>query len=141
MKKLVNGEAGTRSVVISTSDKKDEESGIAQKQAVVTHCWKKDRDATRYELVFTYLFDVSEREVYRLAALWLNKDFQNRMRVEAYNEKELAAIEKTVISVKEMYAKRDRKERDPKKAAATAISKMSKDDVLAMFEKYQKDNK
>lgn len=128
MKKLMNGETGTRSTVID---------GMGEVvTATVTHCWKKDRDSTRYQLCFSYLFDVEIEEAYRLAALWVNKDYQNRMRVESYNEKELAELEKSPISVTEMYAKKDRAPRDPKKAALTALKKLSKEEVAAILAKF-----
>ncbi len=126
MKKLLAGESGQRATIVD----------VAAKTVVVTHCWKRDRTATRYQLEYTYSFDVSEAEVYRLAALWVNKDFQNRMRVEQYNEKELTQFERDSISVKEMYAKKERGPRDPKKAAATAMSKLNaaeQAEILAMF--------
>lgn len=126
MKKLLSGEAGNRSTVIN----------VETKTAAVTHCWKRDRNSTRYQLNFNYSFDVEPEEVYRFAALWVNKDYQNRMRAESYSEKELAAIEQSTISVKGMYAKKERGPHDPKKAAESALSKLSKEEVEAILSKF-----
>jgi hypothetical protein len=114
MKKILDGESGSRGVVID----------IPNKKAVVEHCWKKDKDAQRYQLKFVYVFDVSLEETYRLAALWVNKDFQNRMRSEKASEGDLARYEGTPISVKEMYATKDR-EVDPMKRVVNALEKLS----------------
>ena len=128
MKKLLQGESGSRGTVID----------VKSKLAVVTHCWKQSKDSTRYQLEYKYSFDVEIEEVYRLAALWVNKDFQNRMRVEKHNEKELTAQEGEVISVKKMYEKRERAAKDPVKAAASAFGKISDAERAAMFAEYQK---
>ena len=124
MKALVQGESGTRSTIIS----------VEEKTATVTHCWKKDRDAKRYELTFNYIFDVELEEVYRLAALWVNKDFQNRMRADGFTEKQLEAQEGQEISVTEMYAKKEHAGRDPVKAATSAFSKLSDEEKAALLE-------
>lgn len=126
MKKLLQGESGSRSIKVD----------LEAKTAQVTHCWKKDKNAARYELSFTYSLDVDEKEIHRLAVLWINKDFQNRMRSEGTTEKELIELEKSPISVLEMYSKKERAPRDPKKAAASALSKLSKEEVKAILAKF-----
>lgn len=114
MKKLLSGDAGTRKVTL----------GANKKFATVQHCWKKDRDSQRYALTFEYSIDVSQDEMYRYAMLWINKDFQNRMRGDGCNESALKGYEAKPISIKEMYSKKERNV-DPMSAAKRAVAKMS----------------
>ena len=126
MKRLVQGESGSRDVVVD----------ITSKVVDVKHCWKKDKDSTRYELDFKYQFDVEESEVYRLAALWVNKDMQNRMRTDRCNEKQLEKLEAEVISVSEFYTPKERAPRDPFVAAKNAFAKLSEEDRKALISQY-----
>ena len=103
MKKILQGETGHRDIVVDAKTKVVD----------VTHLWKKDKDGDRYQLNFKYEFDISEAEILRLAALWVNKDLQNRMRTEGWTPKQLESQEKEVISVAEFYAPRERMPRDP----------------------------
>ena len=114
MKTLLNGESGSRNVEID----------LEKKEAKVTHCWKKDRDAQRYELTFTYKLDCTDEELARYALLWVNKDYQNRMRSENFTKSDLERQEAKPISIKEMYEKRERVA-DPFKRAASAVTKLS----------------
>ena len=119
MKKILQGETGHRDIVVDAKTKVVD----------VTHLWKKDKDGDRYQLNFKYEFDISETEILRLAALWVNKDLQNRMRTEGWTPKQLESQEKEVISVAEFYAPRERMPRDPKKAAQAALSKLSPEEL------------
>ena len=118
MKKLLSDDKGSRSIAISG------------KVVEVNHCWKVDKDSPRYQLKFTYDFAaLSDGEVLRLAALWVNKDFQNRMRTERWTEKELNHQEQSVIDVKEMYSERRRNGVDPLKRAQNALDKLSPEEL------------
>ncbi len=124
MKTILDGESATRSTVID----------VEKKTAQVVHCWKKDRDAQRYQLTFNYHFDVELTEVYRLAALWVNKDFQNRMRSDNFTASQLEAQEKKVISITEMYAKKERVAKSPAETALSAFAKLDANAQAALLE-------
>lgn len=130
MKRLTSGESATREVIITLSEE------ITERTAAVTHAWKKDKDAIRYQLKFTYLFDIPLESVYKYAALWINKDYQNRMRGETLNEKALEKLEQSPISVKEMYTAKPRTERDPVKAAHKALESLSKEECDALVSEF-----
>ena len=129
MKKLLNGDAGKRSVLVA----KD------KKTATVEHCWKASSDSPRYNLKFVYNLDVPQAEIYRLAVLWINKDFQNRMRSEKLKESDLVELEKSPISVAEIYEKKERAPRDPRKAAANALEKLSEAERAEILARYMKE--
>ena len=123
MKKILDGESGSRGVAVD----------VEKKTVKVTHCWKKDKDAQRYELTFVYDFDVELSEVYRLAALWVNKDMQNRMRGDNAGEKDLGRYEKAPISVSGLYNPRERGPADPVKAAKRALERLSDEERAAIL--------
>lgn len=115
MKKILDGEQGSRNVSVD----------MANRSAVVDHCWKRDKASQRYQLRFGYdLSKVSDEEVWRYALLWINKDYQNRLRAEAAGEKELAEAEATPIDVHAMY-ERERAKVNPAAAVQRQLGKLS----------------
>lgn len=123
MKKLLQGETAQRNV----------QPDAKAKTAVVDHSWKKSNESPRYQLRFSYDFSqCSEDEILRLATLWVNKDFQNRMRSQEWGEKELKAQEEKPIDVAEMY-RETRRAADPKSKAKKALSALSEEERKALL--------
>lgn len=123
MKKLVGGEVGTRDIKIN----------VEKRYVDVKHLWKKDKDSDRYELQFRYQFDCEMKEIYRLAALWINKDMQNRMRQAGYTPSQLEKQEKEPISVREFYEPKKRVPKSKTEAALDAMKKLSEEEREALL--------
>lgn len=109
---------------------------VESRVATVVHTWKPEKDSdVRYELTFKYDYSaVDDEAIWRLATLWVNKDFQNRMRMAKFSEAGLEELESKPIDVAEMYAKKSRAPVDPKAQFEKIAKSMSKEELKAVLE-------